>query len=275
MCYTSLIFSKSELGELGLKILLNQISENYKINNHGYALFFSNYSDIKEKIRTMDFLDFLNFIIQNREKIKKSKLIHLHLRLSTNKVKEEFIHLWEVNGWNCSHNGVLHNCNLNNIENDSLSFFMQYKDLFEKEKLRELKKVLENDINGYGLFLLSNVNKFKILAFAKSKDANITILNNIVVISSNGCDLKNSVEFEVNFKKVKIFNFKFEKKKKIIFNFSEENNIEKLQTKRDNFIFYYDLENNKYITIKLKEQKYFINYYQNNLRWYYKYNDSY
>ncbi|MEM5815513.1 MAG: hypothetical protein QXL14_00485 [Candidatus Aenigmatarchaeota archaeon] len=253
MCYTSLIFAinNNHVGELGLKILVNQIDENYENNNDGYALFFTNYKNIKEKIRTLHFNEFIKFIKKHEDKIKQSKLIHLHLRKSTNFVSQEFIHLWEVNNYNCSHNGILFNTFNNNIKNDSLSFFMQYSNILNN--LNKLKNVLQNNLVGYGLFLLSNNNKFEIIAFSLNKNTCINVFNdNLVTICSNDFNVKNNISFNVKkHEKEKFLNFYLDEYEQINFNFTKSKIYKKLNTTESNFILYYNLEKNIYKTIKL------------------------
>lgn len=275
MCYTSLIFANNNnnVGELGLKILVNQVIENYENNSDGYALFFTNYkNDIKEKIRTLDFNEFIKFIKKHENEIKQSKLIHLHLRKSTNYISHEFIHLWEVNNYNCSHNGILYNTFNNNIKNDSLSFFMQYSNILNN--LNKLKNVLLNNINGYGLFLLSNNNEFEIIAFSLNKNTCINVFNNyLVTICSSDFNIKDNVNFTIKLEKEeKFLDFYLNEYEQINFNFTKSKIFKKLSTTENNFILYYNLEKNIYKTIKLNIKNNSYNNFDNYKlwRWWYR-----
>ena len=122
MCYTSVIINKYRVGENGFNILINMISSHHKKNKDGYAIMFSDFKRTR-RMRTLNFSEFIDFVLQNKQNIMNSRIVHLHLRLSTNIVTQKFVHLWKISDFYCSHNGMLYNNYDLKKMNDSLLFF--------------------------------------------------------------------------------------------------------------------------------------------------------
>lgn len=274
MCFTLIIKNKNNqtIGEEGFYILVKATAENYKQNNDGFALRYD--STI---IRTLHFHDFINHVFYNKEKIKNSKIIHLHLRKSTNVVCEEYIHLWNVGNYCCSHNGILHNFNQNNNENDSLMFFRSIENYLNDDNIKKIRKKIQK-INGYGVFLLSNAKNNKIILISKNKSIKVYLTknNNIVFCSDYFLTKKidNKIEFDLEFKnKIKFLFFEFETENKKTITFEFDNvDLDYLKSEKENFISLIDFDNNFYKISEIKtDNNNYLNYYYYNNNKYYKY----
>jgi hypothetical protein len=234
MCFTAIIQTKGKLGKVGYSLLLNMISEHYKQNNDGYSIrFYYNGDYVK---RTLDLTDFLNFILAHKEKIENSNIAHLHLRKSTNKVCEEYCHLWRFNGYFCSHNGII--LSIRN-GNDSLEFFKMIKRYLKTDKLHKIKSVIES-MSGWGVFLLSSVNKVLLISYGKAIQS--YKINDVFVFCSDEIDLnlRNRVIFEIktaekSFEKFG-FNFTTSNQQSFVVNLDDIHISDYAHAEKENFI---------------------------------------
>ena len=214
---------------------MNMISDNYEANNDGYALLFSDWKN-KNIIRTMNLTQFIKFIKREKKNIEKSHVIHLHLRKSTNIISNEYIHLWKFKKWYCSHNGVLQNYN----PNDSYGFFSSLKNF----STDYIKKRLEN-LYGYGLFIMTNLRKRKIIAGCANKTTNIILIDGILTIASSEYPLDNEVDIKItDGKTVKFLNLELNSISVEKFNFNvKEKNV--YETETDNCVIELDYKKGK------------------------------
>lgn len=248
MCFTTIIYGQDgkNIGNLGYNVLVQAIQDN-KNNDDGYAL---RYGD--EVLRTLSYYKLINTVINKKSEIMGSKLIHLHLRKSTNKVSEEFVHMWDIGGWYCAHNGVLQGYG-SDEKNDSLEFFRKCKDSLKKENLDSLKELIEKE-SGYGVFLLTNKLGDKAIVMSKNKDIHVEeyISRNSKVLAISSDDIEDKLPSHFTFK------WKVELKREILFGETEETiefdqlNIDKEEftyahAKADDFITLIDLNKSKII----------------------------
>ena len=165
-------------------LTLNYVVNSYnKRNNDGFFIKFGD-----SELRTMDYNQFIEFIVQNKELINESQEIMIHLRLATHGRGKECVHGWELRGYNCFHNGVIEIEN-KLIEDDSLDFFTEVTR--DKKVLKNIKKAIKKR-TGSGAFFMIGKNKSYI--FSKRHDINIHLINkNIITINSND-DIHDFVE---------------------------------------------------------------------------------
>jgi hypothetical protein len=94
--------------------------------------------------------------------------------------------MWEIGGWYCSHNGVLHNNKED--ENDSLEFFKKCEQALQNDDADWIRRCVEMEM-GYGVFLLTKKDGRSMMVISKTKDAKIEEYankkNSIVAISSD------------------------------------------------------------------------------------------
>lgn len=203
MCFTMIIYKRGGIGALGYDVLSRAIKSKMEYNRDGYALYFTDYKGMSSKIRTLIRPEFETYIHEAKDDIKRSEMVHLHLRASTNSIKPEFVHLWEINDWNCSHNGILSGYggawNVSygqttynyGIANDSLEFFTEIKPDLNPLNIESISKKMSFG-GGWGVFLLSNVNKPEILVMSMSKSLKITYFEGLNIFSSDAVSVKES-----------------------------------------------------------------------------------
>ena len=150
-------------------IILHYVVNSYNSGNkHGYFIAFND----DNIIRTLNFDEYINYIITNKEKIKKANVVVGHLRLATNgDIEKKWVHGWNFKGWYCSHNGIIYSFPIsfkNCFENDSYTLFYNTITSKNKDKVyNRLKSALEN-CNGFGVFIVTNF-KYSIIASVDKK----------------------------------------------------------------------------------------------------------
>jgi|GEM_PF-4099379 len=151
MFYIGKIDDNEELIALKKKVLFSYVVNSYeKRNRDGYFLALGDKS-----IRTLDFNEYIEFMM-NIEDEELTNAIFGHIRMSTNRVTEKFIHGWRFGKFITAHNGVM--SRLGETGNDSLDFF---KELFKKRfTLKRFKKLLEERGSGALFIVDMNGNKY-------------------------------------------------------------------------------------------------------------------
>lgn len=181
MCRAILIKNlKQEKDENIFGIVLNYTINSMNKGNRDGA--FINFDG--QELKTLDNKEFINFLLLNRDNLNKAKSVMLHLRMSTNKVSEEFIHGWKYDNYTCYHNGVIELKNKSAI-NDSLDFFnsiFKQNNELNKEKLQ---KELNKRWGSGAFFFVDDFDKDTAIV-SKEHKMNFHLINNtLVVINSN------------------------------------------------------------------------------------------
>lgn len=204
MCFTTIMYNPKGIGNQGLSILQIAIKEYQVRNDDGYGLWYSNYAGVSGKIRTLNKDEFTAFIESKQDELKKAKMVHLHLRSSTNVVKQEYVHLWEFSGWNCSHNGVMSGrfeggselrtwdnksqkweVTIKDDKNDSLEFFKYLDSVMSSDNINKIAKKV-NKTTGWGVFLMSSLTKPVMMAISFGKSLKIQkTMAGMVMLSSD------------------------------------------------------------------------------------------
>ena len=247
MCYTSVIINKYRVGENGFNILINMISSHHKKNKDGYAIMFSDFKRTR-RMRTLNFSEFIDFVLQNKHNIMNSRIVHLHLRLSTNIVTQKFVHLWKISDFYCSHNGMLYNNYDLKKMNDSLLFFTKIQDDLKTQNMENIKTKLEN-VSGFGRFILSNPKDKKLIVIAYNCECYLQHINDNLIVTSSKYTINDSCSFEIDAnKKIKCFGFSLTEKR-----------VKKIHSKVfvnryasgcfSNKLIFYDLEKRKVIKV--------------------------
>lgn len=183
MCFTAIISSPSSIGHEGLSVLMQMVEEHHSWNNDGYALRATDYSGKELLLRTLDFGEFSDFIETNSAAIEGSTLVHLHLRNATSRVCEEFVHLWEIGGWYCSHNGTLPDFAKDHDHCDSLEFFRSLSGSIASEDWDAVAESLRS--TGRGVFLMSKKSEPKAVVASINKEARVSKKGGALAFSSD------------------------------------------------------------------------------------------
>jgi len=174
MCRAFLLLDvKGEKDYAKYKVLVNYVVNAYdKENRDGYFIAIDG-----EALRTMDFKEFMRFILEREEEIAKAKVIAGHLRASTTReVSEKWVHGWNFKGYLCYHNGIIYDYR----KHDSYEFFEGIKRFSLKEIVRRLREK-----EGWGVFFAVNP-KGKKFVFSRSHKFNVHLINgNFLAINSN------------------------------------------------------------------------------------------
>lgn len=179
MCYAMLLFNKRGIGEEGFEIVKKTIEENRAMNRDGYAILFKDYSTIDRKFRTLDYEKYMEFVEKNQEEIEMSKMVHLHLRFSTGCYANDYVHLWEFSGWECSHNGVVMRFKSRGC--DSYEFYKENADhigiplVFAEDLVRS---------GAYGVFFATAVEKPKVVVGSVGKPCWVGYKDGLYIFAS-------------------------------------------------------------------------------------------
>lgn len=98
MCFTAIAINKKDKQSLAKACVLSMYINTRTKNKDGAAFRKGN-----EVIRTLDYPEFFGRLLE----MDCTGLTHLHLRAATSAVKQEFVHLWNIGGAYCAHNGIL------------------------------------------------------------------------------------------------------------------------------------------------------------------------
>lgn len=188
MCraFTILELEKGRKDEAKFQTVLNYVvNAKNKFNKDGYFL-----SVDGNSFRTLDYEKFLEFVIKNEDAINSANVVNGHLRLATaGDVIDKWVHGWNFKGYECFHNGCLHEYKTN----DSYEFFSKVKKFTVKGIIKTAK---EN--SGWGVFMMIDPNGKKFIV-SKSTDINVHVMNDhFLAINSNEDvhDLNSEVELE-------------------------------------------------------------------------------
>jgi len=233
MCFTAIVVSNKEDKDLVSQIFLSLYLNNAVTNKDGAA-----YRNADKVIRTLDYGKFFKEIYP----LDHTGLSHLHLRLATSAVKKEFIHLWNIGGAYCAHNGVLAeypeatdldtskkiystseysdplpgSSNAINYESqqsslwnnnyhnscDSIEFFTSIKDAIASKDIRAIAREVKN-WKGYAVATISYPdNEFIVVSYNKRFLASL-INERVIVFSSDEINIRR--EFFLQKEKVKRF----------------------------------------------------------------------
>jgi hypothetical protein len=148
-------------------------------NRDGYAVV----ADGRTIIRTLDASVAFAELFKHRAEIGNAGIVIGHARMATHgEVSERYIHLWDMQGYFCCHNGVVNTTGL--ALNDSLDFFKSVNRLGEPE---DWKAALEKR-TGTGVFMAASANELVVAAYGK--DATIAVGKDVVVVVSQSDILK-------------------------------------------------------------------------------------
>jgi hypothetical protein len=252
MCYVLAIQNKDKVGESGYWVLLNAINEHIN-NNDGYALRIDN-----KLIRTLSFTDFIKAVTKAKEDIENAKLVHLHMRLSTNTICEKFVHLWEFGNYFCSHNGILKNTK-DTSENDSFKFFNQIKKALATDNIKAIEQHIQNSFQygDYGVFILSHKEENKVMLISYGKAIQLYKFGTNFIFSSDALDFsefKSNLKFEYTETEQTFFGIPFSKTTSLIVVLPIIKAKRVLDAEIENCIMVIDnLERKQFIELKEKE----------------------
>jgi len=196
MCFTSITITNKDDYQLAKCIALSLWFEYKKDNRDGAA-----YRHNNKVVRTLDYNEFWNYYSQESH----TGLSHLHLRLATSAVKKEFIHLWNIGGAYCAHNGVLYNIKdedkfedefknnnrssvirysgYNRNKSDSLIFFKTINDHIANRDIKGISKALEY-ASGTAVLTISYPDNWFIVA-SNSKCIKVSLVNKKALVFSS------------------------------------------------------------------------------------------
>jgi len=173
------MINKEGLGERGLEALLALLDRHGDMNPDGYALA----TDNGLFLRTLDITRFEDFLCDNEEMLKKAQIVHFHFRNATSEVNEQNIHLWNIGGYYCSHNGVVFTHSRDVEKCDSLEYFRSVEDKIASENWQ----AIANDLPFTGVFMLSRADWRKIVVISSYKP--IYVLNNASMTAFLSADI--------------------------------------------------------------------------------------
>jgi len=159
-------------------IVINYAINSYQGNRDGFFIEFDN-----KFIRTLDFTEYMKFILNHRNEIDESKSVHAHLRACTHGgVNHKWIHGWRFKSFYCSHNGVLHTYRkIKEFQNDSYTFFYNVFTCANSinKIIKNSKELLEDIFGGSGVFIMTNSRYSIYISF--NKDIHLHLLNDSVL----------------------------------------------------------------------------------------------
>lgn len=251
MCYTLISY-----GEVNKEIFLHSLPQTNS-NKDGFAV-----RSGETIIRTLNKSSFISKAL----KIDFKNALHLHYRLSTNVVKEEYVHLWNKSGdFTFAHNGVISNIE---HENDSLGFLLENYDAILNKDLKAIKTASEK-INGYAVITINYKDESSIfISCNKSLKIQKVIGSDAIIFASDFLDL-NEKESYITSKEVKYNGFTFFENKA-----TRVRGFDSLHIEKENCIILVN-ENGELvkeieITPSLNFYNYGYNYRENNYNRYYK-----
>lgn len=189
MCFTGFVTTTDGKAIGGrADFVLNTISAYIPANPDGYAIRIFGMDGSDTVFRTLDKSAFETYLKESRARIMTAKFVHFHLRKSTNQVSEEFVHLWKVGGYYCSHNGSIIYTE-KKCTNDSLDFFTRNQNLLVERKWQELEDSL-NAHYGTGVFIMSREDGKEAIAMSIKKPLRLYRDGNLAMFLSAGISSK-------------------------------------------------------------------------------------
>lgn len=163
MCYTFTAYKAEDLTDLLFEVIHN----NTGFNRDGYGAIWCKDEVKVDLVKSMKLHDYFKQLYMNFEEIKKSRYFAIHLRAATHgTVDERNVHLWNFGGYYCAHNGIL-DCSTAS-DSDSYVFFRNIEEDLFNEDYKGIKKKIE-ERSGYGVFLMTNVAKDRIITISYGK----------------------------------------------------------------------------------------------------------